>query len=98
MKKHHSGIISIQTGMRQVEKERKKFQSKIPFLPDLGMKIPKIIAKQFQKQKNTIPALFQSKPGLDWPRKREKSFSPEFRSYPTQARKLPRKYKKNSKN
>ena len=45
--------------------------------------------KKFQKLKNIIPAFFfLSKPGLDKPRKRKKKFSPEFRSYPTRARKL----------
>ena len=41
-KKHHSGIISIKTGMRQAEKEKKKkISSRISFLVDLAKKIPK---------------------------------------------------------
>ena len=60
-------------------------------LPDPGKKIPKKIAKKFKKLKNIIPPLFLSKPGLDSPRKRKKNFSPEFRSYPTRARKFQKK-------
>ena len=64
------------------------------FLPEPGQKIPKIIAKIFKKLKNITPALFLSKPRWDRSRKREKSFSPEFRSYPTLARKFPKKIAK----
>ena len=66
----------------------KKIQSQIPFIHDSGKKIPKKIAKKFNKLKNLIPALFLAKTGLDMPRKREKNFSPEFRSYSTRARKF----------
>ena len=85
IKQPHSDIISIQNGMRLAEKEKKKFQSRIPLLLDPGKKIPKKIAKKFEKLKNVIPALFLFKPGLDSPRKRKKKkkFSHKFRSYPT---------------
>ena len=49
IKKHHFGIISIQTGMRQVEEERNKFQSRIPFLTDPGQKIQKKQQKNLKK-------------------------------------------------
>ena len=62
MKKLYSGINSIQTGLRQAEKERKKkYLSQIPFLPDPGKKIPKQFSKRFKKLKNFILALFPSK-------------------------------------
>ena len=48
IKKHFSGIISIKTGMRYAEKEKKKIWFRIPFLLDLGKKIPKKIAKKFK--------------------------------------------------
>ena len=62
-KKHYSGIISIQIWKRQAEKERIKFQSRIPFLPDPGQKIPKKIEKKLKKLKNIILVLFLSKLG-----------------------------------
>ena len=53
---------------------------------DPGKKISKKIAKKIKKlKKNHFPALFFAKAGWDRPRKREKIFSPEFRSYPRRA-------------
>ena len=46
IKKVNSGIISIENGLRETEKERKKFLSRIPFIFDQGKKIPKKIAKK----------------------------------------------------
>ena len=43
------GIIFSQNGMRYDEKERKKFQSRIPFILDPGKKIPKKIVKKLKK-------------------------------------------------
>ena len=63
--------------MRQAKKERKKFQSRIPFVLDPGKKIPIKMAKQFKKSKNLIPALFLSNKGRERPRKRKKKkFAP----------------------
>ena len=84
--------------MRQAEKEKKKFYFRIPFILDSGKKIPKKIAKKLKKLKNLIPTLFLAKTGWDRPRKREKNFTPEFRSYSTQARKFQKKEQKNWKN
>ena len=47
--------------MRQAKKERKKFQSRIPFVLDPGNKIPKKIAKQFTKSNNLFSAVFLTK-------------------------------------
>ena len=55
------------------------------------MKIPKKIAKKFKKLKNLFPAIFLSKTGCNRPRKREKNFSAEFRSYSTRLRKFQKK-------
>ena len=63
IKKLNSGIISIQNGLREAEKERKKFQSRIPFIQDPGKKIPKEMAKKLKKLKNPFPALFLAKTG-----------------------------------
>ena len=49
IKNNNSDAISIQTGMRQGEKERKKFQSRIPFIFDPRKKIPKKIEKKYKK-------------------------------------------------
>ena len=47
--------------------------------------------KKFEKLKKPFPALCLAKTGLDRPRKREKTFSPEFRSHSTRARKFQKK-------
>ena len=44
-----------------------------------------------KKLKNPFPALVLAETGWDGPRKREKHFSPEFRSYSTRARKFRKK-------
>ena len=41
IKKPLSNIIFSQNGMRQAEKEKKKFYSRIPFILDPDKKIPK---------------------------------------------------------
>ena len=46
---------------------------------------------KFKKLKKLIPALFLSKTVLVRPRKRDKNFSPQFRSYSTQERKFRKK-------
>ena len=63
IKKHTSDNNSSQNGMRQVEKGRKKFQSRISFIRDPGKKIPKKIAKKFKKLENLFPAIFLAKTG-----------------------------------
>ena len=52
-KKPLSGIFFSQNGMRQAEKGRKKFQSRIPFTLDPGKKIPRKIAKKFKNFEKT---------------------------------------------
>ena len=51
-------------------------------------------SKKIQKLKNLFLALFLAKTRLDWPRKREKNFTPKFRSYSTRARKFRKKIAK----
>ena len=80
--------------MRQAEKEKKKFYFRIPFILDSGKKIPKKITNKLKKLKNLFPTLFLAKTGWDRPRKREKHFTPEFRSYSTQTKKKAKKLKK----
>ena len=74
MKKPYSGFIYSQNGMIQVEKERKKFLSRIPFILYPGMKIPNKIEKKTKKLKNLILDLFLAKTGWDRQSKREKKF------------------------
>ena len=62
---------------------------------DPGEKISKKIVKKLKKLKNLFPTLFLAKKGRDRPAKREKNFTPEFRSYSTQARKFREKEQKN---
>ena len=84
--------------MRLAEKEGKKNSSRIPFILDLGKKIPIKIAKKFKKLKNPFSALFFAKTGRDTPKNIEEIFSPECSSYSARARKFWIKYLKNSKN
>ena len=62
--------------------EYKKYHS-VSFLPDAKQKIPKKVAKKFEKLNNTIMASFQAKTGWKRMRKRENknyhyvSFLPE---------------------
>ena len=61
-----------QNGMRQAKRGRKKFQSRILFILDLGKKIQKQIAKKFKKLNNLFPALFLAKTGRDRPKREKK--------------------------
>ena len=69
IKKLTSSKISIQKGLRDAEKEKKKFQSRITFLPQPGKKIPKKITKKFKKSENLFLELFLAKTGCDRLRK-----------------------------
>ena len=70
--------------------------TRIPFILDPGKKISKKIEKNSRIKKKLFPALFLAKIGRDRPRKREKNFRPEFRSYSHRARKFRKKKLKNS--
>ena len=70
--------------MREAEKEKKNFQSQIPFILGPGKKIPKKILKQikkFKKLKNLSLAFFLAKSGCDKQKKIEKTLNPKFRSH-----------------
>ena len=54
IKKLNSGFISIQKGLREAEKERKKFLSRIPFILDPGKKIRKKMEKKIKKPLSDI--------------------------------------------
>ena len=99
IEKVNSGIISIQNGLREAEKERKKFQSRIPFILKPGKKIPKKRAKKFKKLKTSFRQYFQPKQGTRQAEKAKKTnFSHKFRSFSSRARKFRKKGQKNSKN
>ena len=81
--------------MRQAEKEKKKFYFRIPFKPDSGKKIPKTIAKKLKKLKKPLSDNNFSQNGMRQAEKeKKKNFTPEFRSYLTQARKFRKKIAK----
>ena len=61
MKKVYSSIISVENGLKEAEKDRENFQSRISFILHPGKKIAKKIAKKFKKLKNLLPALFLAK-------------------------------------
>ena len=93
-------VFLSKTGWDRPRKRKTKFTPKFFSYPTRARKFKKKkkIAKKLKKLKKQIPALFLSKMVWVWPRKREKNFSPEFRSYSTRARKFRKKYQKNSKN
>ena len=76
--------------MRQDEKEKKKFYSRIPFMLDPGKKIQKKNGKKIEKIKKKKPLcdiiFFQN--GMRQAEKEKKNFTSEFRSNPTRARKF----------
>ena len=61
IKKPLSDIIFSQNGMRQAEKEGKKFYLRMSFILDPAKKIPKKIVKKLKKFKKLFPALFLAK-------------------------------------
>ena len=63
IKKPLSDIIFCQNGMRQAEKDGKKFNSRMPFILDQAKKIPKKIVKKMKKFKNHFPTLFLAETG-----------------------------------
>ena len=63
IKKLNSGIVSIQNGLREAKKEKKRNFVPNLFIHDPGKKIPKKIAKKLKKSKNISPALFLTKSG-----------------------------------
>ena len=64
IKKPLSDIIFSQNGMRQAEKEKKKFYSRIPFMLNPGKKIQKKNGKKIEKiKKNLFPTIFFAKIG-----------------------------------
>ena len=69
--------------MRSAEKKKKKFWSRIPFILDPSMKIPKKNSKNIQQIIKLFPELFLAKTGWDRPKKGKQNFSSEFHSYST---------------
>ena len=64
IKKRLSGIIFSQNGMRSVEKERKKFCARIPFILNTGKKISKKIVKTFKKLKKRLSGIIFNQNGM----------------------------------
>ena len=63
MKKVNSDIFSIQNGLGEGKKEKKKIYSWIPFILAPCKDIPKKKAKKFKKFRKPFPALFLAKTG-----------------------------------
>ena len=79
--------------MRQAEKARKKFQTRIPFILDPGKKIPKKIAKKFENLKTYFRHYFQPKRDGIGREREKKNLDPN--SVPTKpGQKIPKKNNK----
>ena len=63
IKKVNSDIVSIQNGLGEAKNEKKKIDSRTPFILDPCKEIPKKKAKKYKKLKKPIPALFLAKTG-----------------------------------
>ena len=72
MRKPLPDIFFSQNGMRQAEKEKKKFYFRIPFKPDQGKKIPKKIAKNLEKLKKPLSDINFSQNGFRQAEKEKK--------------------------
>ena len=81
-------------GMRQAEKEKKKFQSRILFKLDTVKKIPKKIAKEFEKLKNLFQAIFLDKTGIREAEKGRKKFQARISLALDPGMKIPKKIAK----
>ena len=68
--------------MRQAEKQRKKFQSRIPLILDLGKKIPKKIAKEFKKLKHLFLVFFFSQNRMRYIEKERKKIFKKLEKTP----------------
>ena len=82
IKKHYSDNIYFQTGLRQVEKEKKK-SSRIPYLPNPSQKIPKKNSQKIKKIKKHHSNTISIQTGLSQAEKeKKKNFIPN--SIPSQ--------------
>ena len=77
--------------MRQAEKDKMKFYSRISFKLDTRKKIPKKIAKKFKKLKTPFWHYLYPKRDEIGRDREKKNFSFEFHSCPSQARNSPKK-------
>ena len=77
--------------MRQAEKERKKFQSRIPFIVDPGMKIPKKIAIKFKKAKKPISGNIYNQNGMRQAAKEKKKIQSRIPFILDPGKKIPKK-------
>ena len=96
IKKPLSDIIFSQNGMRQAEKARKKFYSRIPFIPDPGKKIPKN-SKKIEKTKKRLSDITFSQNGMRQAEKEGKKFYSRMPFKLDPDKKIPKKYQENSK-
>ena len=80
--------------MRQTEKEKAKFYSRIPFILDRGKKIPKKIAKKTEKIKNPLSEFIFSLNGMRQAEKKRKKFDSRIPFVLDPGQKIPKKMTK----
>ena len=97
LKNHFPTFFFSQTGMRQVEKERKKFYFRIQFKPDSGKKIPKRIAKKLKKLKKTSSDINFSQNGRRQAEIEKKKFYSRIPFILDPGKRIPKKIAKNLK-
>ena len=87
--------------MRQAEKSRKKFYSRIPFLLEAGKKIPKKNSKEIQKIKQVNSGIISIQKGLREAEKEKKIYQSRIPFVSDPGKKIPKKiakkYKKSKK-
>ena len=80
--------------MKQADKERKKFQSRILFILILGKKILKEIANKFKKLKKPLSGIIFSQNGMRWAEKEKKKIQFRIPFTLDQGKKIPKKIAK----
>ena len=84
--------------MRYTEKEKTKFQPRIPFMLDPRKKIPKKIIKKFQKIIKPVPGVIFSQNGMRYAEKENTNIQSRIPFILDPDNKIPKKIVKNSKN
>ena len=81
--------------MRQAEKEKKKILLPNSVQTRLGQETSEKNSKKIEKFKKPLSDIIFSQNGIRQAEKEKKNFTPEFRSYSTEARKFRKKQQKN---
>ena len=89
-----SAINFSQNGMRQAEKEKKKFYSRISFILDQGKKIPKKIAKKLKKIKKPLSDIIFCQNRMRQAEKERKKYQSRIPYILDPGKKIPKKIAK----